>query len=84
MGDPLPVLKCIVVTLAWNQNPCLGEIHGGSCHASVWQPIVEVDILELSRFACRGVGLCHTSIGLGLVMVKEIDMKLTLGMAERR
>ena len=45
--------------------------------------LVEVDILELSKFPCRGVGICHTSIGLVLVM-KEIDLKLTMGMAERR
>ena len=46
--------------------------------------LVEVDILDLSRFPCRGVGICHTSIGLVLIMAKEIDLKLTLGMAERR
>ena len=40
----------------------------------------EVDILELSMFPCHGVGICHTSIG----MVKDLDLKLTLGMAERR
>ena len=45
--------------------------------------LVEVDILELSRFPCRGVGICLPSIGLVLMMVKEIDLKLTLGMAER-
>ena len=26
--------------------------------------------------------MCHSSIGLVLMMVKEIDQKLTLGMAE--
>ena len=46
--------------------------------------LVEVDILELSRFPCRSVGICHTKIGLVLMMVKEIDLKLTQGMAERR
>ena len=47
--------------------------------------LVEVDILELSRFPCHGVGIFHTSIRLVLMMVKEIvDLKLTLGMAERR
>ena len=45
---------------------------------------VEVVILEQSRFPCHGVGICHTSIGLMLMMLKEIDLKLTLGMAERR
>ena len=43
-----------------------------------------MDILELSRFPCRGVSICHTSIELVLMMVKDIDLKLTLGMAERR
>ena len=46
--------------------------------------LVEMDILELSKFPCRRVGICHTSIGLVLVMMKEIDLKLTLGMAEGR
>ena len=34
---------------------------------------VDVDILELSRCPCRGAGICHTSIGLGIRMVKELD-----------
>ena len=46
--------------------------------------LVEVDILEQLRFPFRGVGICHTSIGLALMMVKEIYLKITLGMAERR
>ena len=46
--------------------------------------LVEVDILKLSRFPCLGVCICHTSIGLVLTMVEEIDLKLTRGMAERR
>ena len=46
--------------------------------------LVEVDILELLRFPCRGAGISHTSIGLVLIMVKEIDLKLTQGMTERR
>ena len=45
--------------------------------------LVEVDILELSRFPCHGVGICHTCIEPLLMMVKEIDLKLTQGMAER-
>ena len=44
--------------------------------------LVEVDILQQSRFPCCGVGISHTSIGLVLMMVKELDLKLTLGMAE--
>ena len=43
--------------------------------------LVEVDILELSTFPHRGVGICHISMGLVLMMVEEIDLKLTLGMA---
>ena len=43
---------------------------------------VKMDILEQSRFPCCGVGMCNSSIGLVLMMVKEIDQKLTLGMAE--
>ena len=43
--------------------------------------LVEVDILELSRFPC--VDIFCTSIGLALMMMKEIDLKLTQGMAER-
>ena len=41
--------------------------------------LVEVDILKLSRFTCCGVGICHTSIGLVLMMAKEIDLKLIQG-----
>ena len=46
--------------------------------------LVEVDILELSRFPCRGVGICQISIERVLMMAKEINLKLTLGMVERR
>ena len=35
--------------------------------------LVEVHILELSRLTCPGVGICHTSIGLGQMMVQELD-----------
>ena len=42
--------------------------------------LVEVDILELLRIPCCGVGICQTSMGL---VMKEIDMKLTLRMAEK-
>ena len=31
--------------------------------------LVEVDILDVSKFPCPGVGICHTSIVLGLMMV---------------
>ena len=42
--------------------------------------LVEVEILELLKYALC-FGICHTSIGLVLMMVKEIDPKVTLGMA---
>ena len=41
--------------------------------------LVQVDILELPRFPCRGVDIFCTSISLALMM-KEIDLKLTQGM----
>ena len=44
---------------------------------------LEVDILELSESPCSGVGIFHTSMGLGWRMVKELALKLTLGIAER-
>ena len=37
----------------------------------------KVDILELSESPCPGVGIFHTSMGLGWRMVKELDLKLT-------
>ena len=50
--------------------------------------LVEADILELSRFSLSWCwhlpGICHTGIGLGRMMVKELYLKLTLGMTERR
>ena len=45
--------------------------------------LANVDILELSESTLPGVGIFHTSKGLGRRMVKELDLKLTLGMAER-
>ena len=42
--------------------------------------LVEVDIMELSKSPCPDVGL----FGLWRRMVKELDLKLTLGMAEMR
>ena len=46
--------------------------------------LAEADILELLRFPCPGVGIGRTSFGMGLMMVKEFDLKLTLGIAEMR
>ena len=44
--------------------------------------LVEADILELPEFMYPGAGICHTSIGLGLIMVKELT--LPMGMTEMR
>ena len=46
--------------------------------------LFEVDSLELSEPPWPGVAIFHTSMGLGWRMVKELDMKLKLGMAERQ
>ena len=46
--------------------------------------LFEVDILELSESPRPGVGTFHTSKGLGRRMVKELDLKLALGIAEGR
>ena len=36
--------------------------------------LVDVDILELSRFPCHGVDIFCTSIRLVLLIMKEIDL----------
>ena len=41
-----------------------------------------VDILELSEFLSPDVGICQTNTRMG--MLKEIDLKMTLGMVEKR
>ena len=46
--------------------------------------LLQVNVLELSRFSWLGVGNHHIGIGLGLMMGKKLYLKLTLGMAERR
>ena len=46
--------------------------------------LVDVDIVELSRLPCRGFGIFHTIIVLGLVMVVEIYPKLRLGIIMRQ
>ena len=43
---------------------------------------VDVDILELSKSLCSGVGICCTSMGQRRQMVKESDLKLMLGLTE--
>ena len=45
--------------------------------------LVEVDIPELSESPWPGVGIFHTSMGLGWQIVKKLDLKLAQGMAER-
>ena len=57
-----------------------------------WQGLVmqasgrlgEVDIPELSESPWPGMDIFCASMGLGRRIVKELDLKLTLGMAERR
>ena len=44
---------------------------------------LNLDIWSCQRFPCPGVGIFHTSIKLGLRMVKELDLKLTRGMTGR-
>ena len=46
--------------------------------------LVDVDILELSESPCSGVDIFCTTMGLGdRYVVKELDLKLTLEMAEK-
>ena len=46
--------------------------------------LVDVDIPELSESPWPGIDIFCTSMGLGRWIVKELDLKLALGMAERR
>ena len=46
--------------------------------------LVDVDILELSESPGYGIDIFCTSMGLGWQIVKELDLKLTPGMAETR
>ena len=46
--------------------------------------LVDVNIQELSESPCSGVGICCISMGLGQQIVKELDLKLMLGLTERR
>ena len=57
----------------------------GSCNA-VPGSLLDVDIPELSESPWPGIDIFCTSMGLGLGrrIVKELDRKLTLGVAERR
>ena len=46
--------------------------------------LVDVVIMELSESPWPGIDIFCTSIGLGRWIVKELDLKLTLGMAGRQ
>ena len=46
--------------------------------------LVDVDITELSESPWPGIDIFCTSMGLGRQILKELDLKQTLGMAERR
>ena len=46
--------------------------------------LVDVDIPELAESPWPGIDIFCTSMGLGRRIVKELDLKLTLGMAERQ
>ena len=54
----------------------------GSCNA-VSRSLVDVDIPKLAEPPWPGIDIFCTSIELRWRIVKEIDLKLTLGMAER-
>ena len=53
----------------------------GSCNAASGS-LVDVAISELSESPWSGIDIFCTSMGLGRRIVKEFDLKLTLGMAE--
>ena len=46
--------------------------------------LVDVGIPELSESPLPGIDIFCTNMGLGRLIVKELDLKLTLGMAEWR
>ena len=56
-----------------------------ACHVipASWR-LVNVDILELTESPCSGVDIFCISMGLGRQMVKDLDLKLTLGLTESR
>ena len=53
----------------------------GSCNA-VSGSLVDVDIPKLSESPWPGIDIFCTSMGLGRQIVEELDLKMTLGMAE--
>ena len=50
------------VTFGIFERFCVGIVVVSPASTYIFDHLVEVDILELSRFPCRGVGICHTSI----------------------
>ena len=46
--------------------------------------LVDVAIPKLSESPWPGIDIFFTSMGLGRQIVKELDLKLTLGMVDRR
>ena len=46
--------------------------------------LVEVDNLKMFESPWPGVGIFHTSMGMGQRMGKELDLKLTLRLGQRR
>ena len=55
----------------------------GSCNAASGS-LVNVDIPKQSESPWPGIDIFSTSMGLRRQIVKEFDLKLTLGMAERQ
>ena len=55
----------------------------GPCNAASGS-LVDVDIPKLSESPWPGIEIFCTTMGLGRRIVKELDLKLTLEMAERR
>ena len=68
--NPKSLLYC-AVTVACHVIPASGRL-------------VDVDIPELSESPWPGLDIFWASMGLGRRIVRELDLKLTLGMAERR
>ena len=66
-----PSLSAVTVTVVCHVIPASGRL-------------VDVDIPELSESPWPGLDIFWTSMRLGRQIVKELDLKLTLGMAERR
>ena len=46
--------------------------------------LVDVDIPKLSESLWSGIDIFCTNMGLGRRIAKELDLKLTLGIAERQ